>query len=330
MTIENKTALPMWQRSMTRASTPNLAKALRSGSFVTEDMLHADHICFADDDDDIEIEGDGDDDDNGGGGFQPDDAARAWHEAEVKGLKGARSKALAAKKKHEARADTAEARVAELEIELEGLKAKLGDAAYDIDERLAKLAEFESGKLKEADIDEEGILERGRKGAERKYEPQLKAKDKRISDLESENGKLKNDVHEYRYTGRLKSSLNGVIKPGYEVPALATIKTMAKFEDDELIVVDVDGEPAVDDKGHHMSVEDFMTDVFPKRFPEMCVKDNTIQTNGPGSKGGKKVANPFMPDTFNSTTIARLIAKDPAAARKLARAAGVEPSEYGL
>lgn len=70
------------------------------------------------------------------GGFAPDAATQAWHDEQVAGLKRAQSKALQSNARNRKRAETAEARVAELEAELEVARSNSGGDEASIQARI--------------------------------------------------------------------------------------------------------------------------------------------------------------------------------------------------
>lgn len=262
------------------------------------------------------------------GGYAPDAEAQAWHDGQVAGLKKAQSKALTNMGKQKKRADAAEARVAELEAENEALRATIGDDGHDLEERMEKLRLFEAGQLKDKGINEDDILERGRKGAERKYAPQIEAKDAQLAALQSKVDELESSNKTYRYDGRLKTASIGVIAPGYEVPGMATLKALVtENEDGDLECRDKSGEIVWDNNGHLMPLEDFLRDVFRVQFPNLCAKDTAITTNGAPGAPKSKTPNPFVKETRNALAQAQLIKNDPDKARKLMRAAGFDDAK---
>lgn len=281
------------------------------------------------DDDDIE---------EGASSYAPDAQAIAWYNQQVSGLKKAQARALASKKKESERANKAESALLTAQEDLQAMKDALGDSANDpsgLAERLRKLREFETGALKASDIDENEILERGRKGAERKaeldYGPKIKLKDRQLAELTAERDALKSELHTYKYTGRLKGALTGVVKQGYDRVALAAMRDLTRVNDDgDLECFDTDGELAIDTNGTPMSPEEFAADVFRKRYPDLCIKDTTLPTNGTPTPMRPKEKNPWLKESRNRTMQAQIIKNDPERARKLIKAAGEETAKYNL
>lgn len=261
------------------------------------------------------------------------DEQKAWHEEQVRGLKSANARVIDRKKKADQKNEKLQAELDEVKGQLEALKSTLGDDTHDIGNRLKKLKDFEAGLLENSEVDEDEILARGRSGAERKLQPQIEALQEKVNKLEKEKGSLQGEVLKFKYTGRLKSTLGGIIKPGYEVAALATIRDMTRYdeEEDDIIVTDIDGEQAYDTEGHPQSVEEYMEKIFPKRFPDMCIKvDESLSTNGPKGRTKTKEKNPFSKEDRNVTHQMQMVKNDPAKARKLMREAGVDPATFNL
>lgn len=264
------------------------------------------------------------------GEYQPDEAAKKWHEDAVAGLKANQRKALGNLDKHRKRADEAEAELGTLKTQWAEFSAIIGDMdADDLKARLEKLKQYEAGELENKGIDEDEILERGRKGAEMRYKPQLDAKDKEIATLKEENAGLKDELHKFKYDGRIQQASIGVLKKGYESIGLAALKTMIREGDDgELVCFDSNGELAIDSHGLPLKPEEFVSTYFTKEYPDLCVKDTAPEVSGgPGGSGAKKTSNPFSKEGMNRTVQTQLIANDPDKARKLMRAAGYDAAK---
>ncbi len=148
--------------------------------------------------------------------------------------------------------------------------------------------------------------------------------------LQTENTGLKDELHAYKYTGRIERASTGIIKKQYAVPAQATLKQLIKEDDDgTLRCYKPDGTPALDlNTGDPMSVEDFMTEVFVKEYPELCVADAALP-NGEGPKPGTSPSgnNPFAKESMNRTVQSQLIKNDKPKARALMAAAGYDEAK---
>lgn len=264
------------------------------------------------------------------GDFEPDDQALAWHNSQVEGLKQNQQKALGQLSKLRTRADTAETERDAAKTALAEFSAVVGDMdPGDLKQRLEKLKQFEAGELENKGINEDEILERGRKGAENRLQPQIDARDTEISNLKEKLSAKDAELHKFKYDGRIQQASIGILKKGYETVGIAALKTMIKENDEgELECYDVNGDLAIDNLGVPLKPEEFISTVFTKAYPDLCVKDKAPDVSGaPGGGNGNRTKNPFASDTINRTVQATIIKNDPEKARKLMRAAGYDTAK---
>jgi hypothetical protein len=241
----------------------------------------------------------------GGGpaaGFEMTAEIQAWHDEQVSGLKKAQSKALQSNAKNRTRANDAEARVAELEAENQRLRESGGGG--------------EDEAAIQARIDTE-------------VKNRVKVMEGERDAARAELATAKADLSEYRYEGRIKQAALGVIHPEQSFAAMATLKTLiTEGADGDITCHDTDGTIAMNNQGDPLSVEEFVKDVFPKRFGYLCQTDTGAPANGNnGAIKPPKSNNPFAPETRNRTVQATLIKNDPAKARQFMQQAGYEPSK---
>lgn len=237
----------------------------------------------------------------GGGGYTPDAEALAWHEAQVAGLKANQQKALASNAKYRKRAEAAQKEVERLEGEVESLRALAGgEGEIDPKEKVELLTKI-------------GNLE--------------KVRDTLTGQLDT----AKDELHKYKYEGTIESAMSGLVKPGYQLAAKATLERLIKEnEDGELECFNLDESPAINDMtGVPLTVKEFVSTVFAKSFPDMCVADSSLPTGPGGQKpgGGPKSDNPFAKDTMNRTVQSTMIKNDPAKAKQLMKAAGYDQAK---
>lgn len=240
-------------------------------------------------------------DESGGGGYVPDAAAQAWHDQQVAGLKAAQSKALATVTKQRTKAETALKEVERLEAENAELRERLGSGEGAIDPKENMELETKVSNLE------------------------------RVRDtLQDDLATTKDELHKYKYEGAIDAAMTGIVKPGYQLAAKATLERLIKEnKDGELECFNPDGSQAIHlNSGVPLTVKEFVNDVFAKDFADMCVADTSLPTR-PGSKpgGSPKADNPFHKDTLNRTVQSTIIKNNPSQARQLMKAAGYEASK---
>ncbi len=231
------------------------------------------------------------------GGFVPDAETMAWHNDQVAGLKKAQSKALTTNAKNRQRAEAAEARVAELEAENERLRASGGNDDEAVKARI------------DAEVKSRVKVMEGERDAAR-----------------SEVATLKGELSKYRYEGRIERAALGVVHPEQSFAAMATLKSLIKEDESgDITCYDTDGTIAMSNQGDPLDIEEFVTDVFRKRFPTLCQTDAGAPANGNnGAPTTPKGKNPFAKESINRTIQAQIIKNDPARAKTLMKQAGYD------
>lgn len=234
------------------------------------------------------------------GGYTPDAATQAWHDAKVAGLKRAQSKALQSNAKNRKRADVAEARVKELESELETARANGGGDEASIQAR----------------IDTE-------------VKNRIRVMETERDEARSQVSTLKSELSQYRYEGRIERGALGVVHPDHKYAAMATLKSLIKEDaNGEITCYDTDGNIAMNNQGDPLEIEDFIHNVFRKSFPSLCQTDTGAPAHGNnGAITAPKSNNPFAKDSLNRTHQSQLIKNDPAKAREFMKQAGYEPKK---
>ena len=234
-------------------------------------------------------------------GYQPDAEALAWHEQQVAGLKSAQAKALSAMSKQRTRAETAEKDVVRLEGENESLRERLGSGEGALDPKEKMDLESKVSNLE-------------------------RVRDTLQGELTSTNAEL----HKYKYEGAIDAAMTGLVKPGYQIAAKATLERLIKEnEDGELQCFNPDGSEAINlMTGTPLTVQEFVSDVFAKTFPDMCVADSSLTTGLASKPGGTpKADNPFHKDTLNRTVQSTMIKNNPTQAKHLMKAAGYDAAK---
>lgn len=235
------------------------------------------------------------------GEYTPDAAAQAWHDEQVSGLKKNQAKALQSNAKNRKRAEAAEARVSELEAELEVARANSGGDDASIQARI-------NGEVRN----------------------RIRIMENERDEARSQVSTLKSELSQYRYEARIERGALGVVHPDHKFAAMATLKSLIKEDKDtgEITCFDTDGNIAMTNQGDPLEIEDFISEVFRKSFPALCQTDTGAPANGNnGAITAPKTKNPFAEDTMNRTHQFQLIKNDPAKARELMKQAGYEPEK---
>lgn len=239
-----------------------------------------------------------------GSTFTPDAAAQQWHDEQIEGLKRNQQRALTQLNKAKERATTAEAERDQLAAENAELKATLDSAGSSNEELKATL--------------------------EKKHEIHAKNMQTELDKANQTITTLKAELSEHRYDGRIKSASVGVIRKGYEGPALSALKGMIKeTESGDVICHDANGQELLDNQGDYLTVEDFVSGYFRKLYPDLCQKDVGADDSGdPTNRGASGEVNVFKEgEHFNRTHQFQMIKNDPNKARSLMKRAGYSESK---
>lgn len=208
-----------------------------------------------------------------------------------------------------------DAAVAKAVGDLDGLKTKLTEAldeAKDAKRKLRAASEIKPEDLAAAE-DRADKAEQALADANKTLKTLTKERDDAVKLLESEQGAAR--------TFALEAELASAIAEGNVVPALvpafkAMIAQQAKAD-----LVDGKYSVTIGEKAAREHIKAFLDSEDGKAFRAAPVNGGGGATGGGGGGGGN---NPFAKDTMNMTEQARLIKTDPAQAKVLASAAGVE------